>query len=272
MQLLASVGEFNLVVGDEFRDVRLDLAEASVAPGELVKRLAAEQGLAVRVHNGIRMVASSCRLGERPVIPDHKAFRERIGLSFHGTEAREIFQILADFSDLPLEVPGESGNRPMTVKTRPYERGGAFARDVLAALATVQGFSATPGPRKGIRFIANPKLAACPPAKDSASIVIRSRIAERKECLRKLPNQCAHLEVYELEDLRFIGVMVDQAKSSRLAVVSLGSHAVAARTGDPLGRNGGRIASISDSGVVIEEPAAGADGKQAPRIRTFAFQ
>lgn len=270
--LLGTLGDLNVVASDEFRDVPLDVTEASVGPKELVKRMAAGQGLAVGQYKNILVVASSCRLEQQAGgIPDHKEYRERIGLNFVRVSAGDLFRIFGDFLDEPVETPGDRREGLTSVRSKPLERG-EMARDFMGALATALGWTAVPGQKKGVKFVANPKLATCATPAGTGPAAVRARVAERKDCAREPVNRCMPLEYYELEDLRFVGWILDLATSSPFVVVSLGTHAVAAKVGDLLGQKGAKIISISENSVTIEEPATDTSGGKIMRRRSFAVQ
>ena len=230
---LARMSNKNVVIGDEFKRLRISISETSILPSELITKIASSQGLVTRKDNGIIKIASNCRFKHPSDFHKNVSNRKIVSLNFDNIKTKKIINIFekANNKVLNLRSVNIAGHASIVVRNRPVS-------DIFRALSITQGW--------GSNRCKNP----------NNYIVSNSKYKHKEfKCSTSLKTECSILERYDLRDLMFVGyIKKSKDKKFHAIIESVDEQAYILKVGQYIGKNYGRVKEINSNGKIhIEE-------------------
>jgi Tfp pilus assembly protein PilP len=281
LQILADYTGINVLAGDEFRAIPLDIHESAVPWDQLLDRLVREQGLEQRRSGKLVLIASGCRLSNPADVAGAIPYgKDLLSLNFQRIGTLVLPEIFAGYQREPFDASALNRSGQVTVRAKDVALG-----DHVAALGTVQGWNVTFVPKRGAKWAPNISVEKClaaagqPLQKAVEPHKPSSNNVQQEPCQRvkAFPSQspCQALEYHPLSELRFLGFI--KRKSSEpsiwaLIAAPLDEVTYTVRVGDYVGPNFGVVSRISSLGITIRETVRNAKGVWEERDISISYQ
>ena len=255
----ASAFRINVVTGDELGNRVLKVDERAIAADAFLEQIASANGLTVRDHQGIFLVASACRLGQTPGRESHAAYKEKLSMFFQdvgaGTIIRDVFGARLQ---RPLDASVSNLDSAMIhhVRERPEW-------DHLVAMSMVQGWRIQDSSQAAVNIVHNEQIAACAGTHVFSPVAtVATTLEDESTCPPEAPPSpnCNRLEFYRLNQLKPLGFLRKLPQSALIAMVEAPDKLAYYLTlGSRIGPDFGRIIQITKRGIKVREMYMGKD-------------
>lgn len=243
---LADHYKINLVIGDEFKRIRINVDEKSISPRKLIEKIVNQSGLSIRSENGIMMVASECRLNNTNNFSGPLANKERASLNFDRVDVKTLVDIFANFVETSIHLNDVSPSVEVSYVSRNKSAG-----ELFKALSIVQGWVVDSKLFGGYNLYPNRKLNNCIASIEGNK---KDSIMDEREfkCNGKFKDKCDVFEKYTLNELLFIGYIRDSESERFNAVIeTIDEHIHRLQVGHYMGKNFGEVIKIDEKGHIF---------------------
>ncbi|CAN5234557.1 hypothetical protein BH11PSE11_BH11PSE11_16700 [soil metagenome] len=279
--LLISIADMiglNVVAGDEFKNVPVDVNEDAISWDAILDRLVQQQALgsSLKAEKKIWVIASACRLALAEPIPNTPSDQRTLGLNSPKITSSAVLELLSQAMEQKISPPPAT-EAAILIRTKNIS-----LRGTLEAIAAAQGWWVKAEANQGLLIAYGDRAKTCDAgaAKPDArpAIPISSEIARPSNtCTRRQSGspavQCEPLEFIPIESLRFPGFVAFKSRSLTLAAaIDPDGNTHMFRVGAYLGPQAAQVTRIDADGVVIKEMLEDRAGDRRAAYRTLKYE
>lgn len=275
---VAVIARLNLAIGDELADRRIDVDESHIGAAALIERVAHDQGLASRQIGNMFLVASACRLSQKPDAPAVRNDGEKAVFHFQRIAVELIAGssgILHSLARMPFDSSAIDGESGLTIVTQ-FDRLKEYTpKEYLQTVAMVEGWTVQLSDSGSVKFLPNEAAAQC--AANAGSHHEALQVVELPGNSSSIcpgsrsSGHCSLSGQYNVGEMTALGSIQQDGRPARALIEMPDGLTGALAVGDGIGLNHGKITGIAEDGIHVVEQIQDANGvlKDKPAVLRY---